>query len=158
MIEIKEGDIFMSQAGVLVNPVNKAGFMGALAGQFAIRYPEMKAEYEAFTRRGGWHKGTKIQLGDRAITLSLQLCRTNDGKLIVNLPTIHDESAWRSSYDGIRGNLSDLAQLAEIREFDRVAVPALGCGVGGLNFDTVKDLMEHYLSELATVFEIYKPR
>ena len=158
MIEYLDGNIFKSAAGVLVNPVNKTGFMGALAGQFALRYPEMEAEYIAFTQRGGWDEGTTIRIGDREVALSLQVCPTKDGKLIVNLPTIHDEDAWRSTYAGIRCNLADLAQLADSRNYDLVAVPALGCGVGGLDFEEVARLMEQYLSHSPAVFEIYKPR
>ena len=158
MIELREGDIFKSQAGVLVNPVNTRGFMAALAGQFARRYPEMKAEYLAFTQRGGWDRGTRIRVGGREVSLSLQVCSTKDGKLIVNLPTIHDEQAWQSTYAGMRRNLADLAQLADSEGYDRVAVPALGCGVGGLDFDEVKCLMEQYLGDSTTVFEIYRPR
>ena len=128
---------------------------GGLARQYALKYPEVDASYRAFTREGGWDTGMRIALGDCTVSVRLQFCKARDGRFIINLPTIHDNDTWRSTYDGIRLNLVDLADLSASQGYERVAVPMIGCGIGGLDSTNVMSLMEHYLRHSATVFEIY---
>jgi O-acetyl-ADP-ribose deacetylase (regulator of RNase III) len=42
-------------------------------------------------------------------------------------------------------------------DFDGVAVPALGCGLGGLDWEDVRPLIFHHLSNLNTPIEVYEP-
>jgi O-acetyl-ADP-ribose deacetylase (regulator of RNase III) len=53
MIVYKTGDIFTSNAEILVNPVNCKGVMGAgLAKQFRERFPENYLEYKNYCKNG----------------------------------------------------------------------------------------------------------
>ena len=53
MVTFKQGDIFKSNAQVLVNPVNCVGVMGAgLALEFKKRYPAMFAKYRGACKAG----------------------------------------------------------------------------------------------------------
>ena len=46
MVTLKNGNIFNTKAGTIVNTINCVGVMGAgIAYEFRLRYPEMFARY-----------------------------------------------------------------------------------------------------------------
>lgn len=58
MIEFCKGDLFSSNANVLVNPVNCVGVMGrGLAFQFRIKFPGMFHRYKEACDAGGVKPG-----------------------------------------------------------------------------------------------------
>lgn len=65
---------------------------------------------------------------------------------------------WRnpSRLEWIEAGLVDLQRYAP--GFQSLAVPALGCGLGGLKWDDVKRLMEMYLSQIGIPVSVYPPR
>ena len=82
--------------------------------------------------------------------------KTN-GKIIIHLPT---KNNWKelSSIDIIVKGLSELIELVKERKINSVAVPPLGCGLGGLDWSKIKPLVEHFAKELpAVAWEIYEP-
>lgn len=143
MIYIKTGNIFDIDADILINTVNCVGVMGCgVALEFKNRYPAMFREYHKACELRNIHPGV------------LWYYRTPDLKLIVNFPTKDD---WRkpSEYSYILKGLSRLRSLlTKYTENTSIAIPALGCGHGGLNWDTVLDLIKEYLGDLKHV-EIY---
>ena len=148
MIEYVHGNIFDSDALVLVNPVNTVGVMGAgLALQFKKRYPLMYEQYKDMCK-------TKVlAIG------SPKFCSGNQesNKVILLFPTKQD---WRdpSKIEYIEMGLKVLHDNAI--KYDLLpdfAFPKLGCGCGGLNWNTeVKPLMETYLSDLPCTCYIYQ--
>lgn len=143
MIEYKTGDLFTTEMQVLVNPVNTVGVMGkGLAKQFKLRYPSMFESYKAACDNG------ELAVGQ------LHLYRT-DTKWILNFPT---KKHWRtkSKLDDVERGLQRFIEIYETEDINSIAFPKLGCGLGGLVWETeVKLVMKTYLESLDIPIEIY---
>lgn len=139
MIHIVKGNIFQSEAEVLVNPVNCDGVMGAgLALQFKRAYPEMFLDYLRQDLEPG-----KLH------------CFQAD-RLIINFPTkVHWRDLSRIEY--IRSGLVALAFEIGQRGIKSIAIPPLGCGLGGLKWTEVGPMIEQMLGELPVEIFIYAP-
>ena len=147
MITYRHGNILDDDADALVNPVNCVGVMGAgLAKQFAERWPEIVEGYTAICADG------TLRIGGNAIM------RRNDGKRVILFPT---KQHWRdkSRLGDISTGLHNLKPiLATFRPFiGSIAVPALGCGLGGLRWSDVKPLIQTHLGPLDLDVRVYEP-
>lgn len=132
MIEYVTGNIFESQAECLVNTVNCEGYMGkGIAYQFKLRYPENNRDYVRACKSGELHIGT--------IHYYME-----DGKWIVNFPT---KDKWRekSRMSFVEVGLDRLIEFIVDRKLTSIAIPPLGCGNGGLDWNEVKQLIESKL-------------
>ena len=131
------GDLFASQAETLVNTVNCVGIMGkGVALEFKKAYPAM---YEDYLKRC---ERREVRLGEP------YLYRDSSGVMIVNFPT---KNHWRAA-----SRLADIEQgldylVAHAAEWGirRAAFPPLGCGNGGLKWETVRPLVEKYLGAVS---------
>ncbi|MBO8414820.1 MAG: macro domain-containing protein [Proteobacteria bacterium] len=136
------GNIFASDAEALVNTVNCEGYMGkGLAYQFKLKYPENNKGYIQACRNG-----------DLAIG-KLYTC-FEQGKLIINFPT---KNKWRakSKMSYIEDGLDDLIRIIETNNIKSIALPPLGSGNGGLEWESVKDLILNKLNNIALTTDIY---
>jgi O-acetyl-ADP-ribose deacetylase (regulator of RNase III) len=152
---MKSGDIFASQAQVLINPVNCVGVMGkGIALQFKQRYPNMMSTYQAGCANG------EVAIGH------VQYIRYDDQRWIVNFPT---KDQWRkpSQLTYIEAGLGNFVRQARNafkssrHHLTTYAFPPLGCGLGGLEWDGVLPIMLaafEQLSDLALTIEIYGPQ
>jgi O-acetyl-ADP-ribose deacetylase (regulator of RNase III) len=76
---------------------------------------------------------------------------------IVNFPT---KRHWRgaSKIEDIEAGLKDLVRIIKEYHIKSIALPPLGCGLGGLNWNDVSAIIERELSGLAGVeVKVYKP-
>ncbi len=142
MIKATRGDILKADAEALVNTVNCVGFMGrGIAAQFKRAYPKNFSVYQAACRRG------EVQPGKMLIVESGQL---ESPRWIINFPT---KRHWRgnSRLEDIDAGLTSL--LAEVRRLGikSIAIPALGCGLGGLDWSVVRPRIEQAFAELPEV-------
>ena len=138
----KTGTLFDSTATVLVNPVNCRGVMGkGLAAQFKRRYPKMFAWYRSECRAGN------VKIGRVSGWME-------DGITILNFPT---KDLWGdpSEIEYITAGLQDFIDWAHTYGYPSAAFPKLGCGLGGLEWDEVRPIMELYLAPLPCVCEVY---
>ena len=138
---IRGGNIFDSPLQTITNPINCAGAMGAgLALQFKRRFPEMFGDYVRRCAAGLVKPGEPyLWRGERRI---------------LNFPT---KRHWRDPSD-IRFVADGLAYLTGAgREITSLAVPALGCGLGGLAWEDVLPVLKRGLAELGVPAEIYAP-
>lgn len=143
-LSFETGDLFTSGADALVNPVNCAGAMGAgLALEFKKRWPSYFADYQQACRSGKLLPGT---VHHYVLTPPTPF-------VIFSVPT---KSHWRdkSLLLHVTKGLFVLArQVRQLRgdglPLDSIAVPALGCGLGGLAWDDVKEATVDLLSPLA---------
>lgn len=146
---IVRGDIFNPPVPVdgLVNPVNCVGVMGAgLALQFKLRYPEMFDWYQAGCRNGD------VRIG------SVGLWQAGDSPYIITLPT---KQHWRdkSKLEDIQTGLDSMVHSIGPMKLGTIAIPALGCGLGGLNWHDVKPLIEAAARQMPeTLVLIYEPK
>jgi len=143
MINFLKGNIFDSNAEALVNAVNTVGIMGkGIALEFKKRFPKNFEIYK------GVCDANMLSIGDILIV--------HDGKTIINFPTkIH----WRdkSKYEYIQSGLRNLREELKDLNITSVAIPALGCGFGGLDWKIVKKMIVDELNDCDTCFYVYEP-
>ena len=145
LIKYEVGDMFLSNADCLVNTVNCEGFMGkGVAYQFKMKFPENNKDYVEACKSGRLYIGT------------LHFYREN-GVTIINFPT---KDKWRakSLMSYIETGLDQMVQLLPKLSVKTIAIPPLGCGNGGLNWQEVKQVIEEKLSPIQEdyVFIVYE--
>ena len=128
---IKEfyGNIFDASTEAIVNPVNCVGVMGAgLALQFKTRFPKNYKAYEYACARGN------VKIGE-------MFCHTEHQQLVINFPT---KNHWKhpSQIDYIGSGLQALRKAMYKHNIDSIAIPAIGCGLGGLDRVQIKRMIE----------------
>lgn len=143
MINYIRGNLFTSNAKVLVNTVNTVGVMGkGIAADFKKIYPKMFEEYKTLCENG------KFDIGE------LYLYKTSN-KWVLNFPT---KKHWKSpsTVEYIELGLQKLIEQATKLQLTDIAMPKLGCGNGGLNWETqVKPIVEKYLKKSPINVSIY---
>ncbi len=145
MINFVSGNIFESKAEAIVNAVNTIGVMGkGIALEFKKRYPYNFKEYK-----------TACDNGELIIGTVLAVKETN-GKTIVNFPT---KQHWKdaSKYEYVEMGLKALKDAIIRHNLNSIALPALGCGLGGLKWEMVKQLIDKELGLLAIEVFVYEP-
>lgn len=149
MITIAEGSILDSEAVALVDPVNTVGVAGkGLAKAFAKRFPET-----AYYRYLDHCRSGRLQLGKVSCAMDVK-----SGKEIVFFPT---KRHWRelSNLADIQDGLESLRAMIKLRGWPSIAIPALGCGCGGLNWRRVLPAIEKALANLAPCHVmVYEPK
>jgi len=142
MIEIAKGNILEAQAEALVNTVNCIGVMGkGLALQFKNAFPANFKAYESACHAGEVAPG-RMFIFDNG--------NPQNPRYILNFPT---KRHWRdnSRIEDIRSGLESLVADLQRLRIRSIAVPPLGCGLGGLNWRDVRPMIENSFSELSEV-------
>lgn len=150
MIEDADGNILNADTEAVVNTVNTVGVMGkGLALNFKQAYPEMFKAYTLACDSGEVEIG-RMHLFDRGAFLN--------PRYIINFPT---KQHWksRSSIDNIARGLDDLVRQVKSLGIRSIAIPPLGCGLGGLSWNDVRPLIADAFSNLPTIHvRLYKPQ
>ena len=147
MVTFVSGDIFDQPADILVNPVNCVGVMGrGLAAQFKRRYPAVFPAYRQACRDGDLRPGRILLLptgSDRP-------------RAIAHFPT---KRHWRdpSRIEDIDAGLRHLATTIRRLRTPSIAVPPLGCGLGGLDWHIVRPLIAARLHGLDCAITVLEP-
>lgn len=142
MFEFKQGNLLEEKAEALVNTVNCVGVMGkGIALQFKQAYPENFRHYEKAC------KASEVQPGRMFTVATGSLLNP---RYIINFPT---KRHWRnnSKIEDIKSGLVALVQQVQRLDITSIAMPALGCGNGGLNWADVKPLIESAFAQLPDV-------
>ena len=142
MITITRGNVIEADAEALVNTVNCVGYMGkGIALQFKKAFPE---NFKAYER--ACHAGT-VRLGEMFV---FQTGSMMNPKYIINFPTKRD---WRakSRIKDIESGLEALIKEVHRLGIASIAVPPLGCGLGGLDWREVRPMIERAFAELPDV-------
>lgn len=142
MFRLVRGDLLKCKAEALVNTVNTEGIMGkGVALQFRHAYPEMYKAYKLACQSGDVKPGKMFIFGIPSI---------GNPQYIINFPT---KRSWRSKSrmedieTGLKALVADVQRLG-IRS---VAIPPLGCGLGGLSWPEVCQRMQLAFQELPHV-------
>lgn len=149
MIHYITGNILESEAEALVNTVNTVGVMGkGIALQFKKAYPNNFKAYEASC------KSNDVQVGKMFVAIDSNI--TSGEKIIINFPT---KTNWRkpSEYAYIKNGLDDLVKVISTKQIKSIAIPPLGAGNGGLNWEKVKKIIEQKLEHLPIDIFVYEP-
>lgn len=142
MIEYKCGDLFTEDAEALVNAVNCVGIMGrGIALQFKQGWPDNFRAYAAACERN------EVQPGRMFV---FETGQQTHPRYIINFPT---KRHWRerSRIDDIDSGLEALVAEIRARGIRSIAMPALGSGLGGLDWTTVRPRIERALKDLPEV-------
>ena len=146
----KTGDIFTEEVEAIVNTVNCVGVMGrGIALQFKKRYPENFKAYETACKQ------KKVVPGKMFVYETGSLIAP---KYIINFPT---KRHWRgaSRMEDIEAGLEDLAEVITKLNIKSIAIPPLGAGLGGLDWNDVRARIENMLSNLSDVeIIVFEPK
>ena len=142
-IKIETGDL-LKQDGIdaIVNTVNCVGIMGkGIALQFKRKWPDNFKAYEGACKRG------EVVPGKMHVFDSGGLIKPN---FIINFPT---KNHWkeRSKLSYIDDGLHDLINQIERLHIRSIAIPPLGCGNGGLDWEEVRPRIEKAFQALPNV-------
>lgn len=144
---IEKGDIFnIPGVNNYAHGCNCAGAMGkGIALQFKNKYPKMYSEYHSLCRDGLFNPGDVFDYD------------YGSGH-IYNLGT---QVTWRTKarLEYIETAVSRMLEIATLNNVNKIALPAIGAGLGGLNWNDVKEILnkesEKYPSIELYVVETY---
>lgn len=140
MIKDATGNIFDVKVDALVNPVNCVGVMGAgLALQFKRMYPMMFECYVIHCREHQVHIG--------AMDVHCVGPTNVRPEWVINFPTKNHFKSDSVIAD-IELGLRDLVRVIYDKGIHSIAIPRLGCGLGGLDWKDVRPLIEHHLGSI----------
>lgn len=142
------GDLLKADVEALANSVNTVGVMGkGIALQFKNAFPANFKAYEAAC------KMQAVELGKMFVFDNGRLTTPH---WIINFPT---KGHWRarSRIRDVADGLNDLRHVIEELEISSIALPPLGCGHGGLDWDEVRALIEERLGDLKVAVHLYAP-
>jgi O-acetyl-ADP-ribose deacetylase (regulator of RNase III) len=149
MLSFTKGNLFDSDAEAIVNAVNCVGVMGrGIALQFKKRYPDYFVEYEQACKCGEVIPGKITVYETRQLTMP---------KYIISFPT---KRHWRddSEIGDIVSGLADLKKVIADYDIKSIALPPLGAGLGGLDWQVVKRVIISALSDISGVnIVVYEP-
>ena len=160
---IVEGDMFFSRMQTLTISVNTVGVMGkGLASRAKYQFPDVYVKYQELC------KLKKLDLGKPFLykrELSLDEVLSDEPKTL----TENNSHTWfllfptkrhwkeKASLEGIEEGLKWILRNYKKEGVESLAVPALGCGLGGLEWRDVGPLMVRYLKKLEIPVRIYLP-
>jgi O-acetyl-ADP-ribose deacetylase (regulator of RNase III) len=149
MLEIVQGNLLAAKADALVNTVNCMGVMGkGIALQFKQAFPQNTKAYERACRNEELHPG---------MVLTVPTGELGQPRYIINFPT---KQNWKgnSKLVYIKSGLTALIEEVERLGIDSIAIPPLGCGHGGLDWNDVLPLIESAFAKLPHVHAlVYAP-
>lgn len=150
MITYHTGNILHDQADAIINTVNTVGVMGkGLALQFKKAFPDNFNVYK---------KACDDKLVMTGKVLPVSLNAISAPYYIINFPT---KAHWKGNakLEYIEQGLESLKTEVMRLELKSVAIPPLGSGLGGLQWQIVEKLITDSLAELPEVeWRIYPPQ
>jgi O-acetyl-ADP-ribose deacetylase (regulator of RNase III) len=150
MIKELQGDLLLSKAGAIAHGVAPNDpFAQGLAHSLRERWPALYKDFRHYCQT--YHP----KPGD------LWTWMGADGTRVVSLFTQdaveghHGGKPGRASLSHVGHALKALHKLAEKEKFTSLALPRLATGVGGLDWEDVRPLMEQHLGSLGIPVYVY---
>jgi len=149
VIRYKSGNLLDDNVEALVNTVNCVGIMGkGVALQFKQAYPDNFKDYEKACKK------KEVQLGRMHVFQTGSLLYP---RYIINFPT---KNHWRakSELEDIKKGIEDLIKTIRELKIKSIAIPPLGCGLGGLNWQDVRQILINRLGNLQGIeIDMFQP-
>lgn len=168
LIEL-EGDLFNSTADAYAHGVNTEGLMGAgIAVAFKHQWPHMYSTYKTACKVHHLPPGETF-VWDTQPTLSQLPCvRTpkmvaakqaeidafTNPRWIYNIAS-QDAPGPNAKLEWFERGLLRALKHAEENEVKTIAMPRIGCGIGGLDWEDVRDIIEHYAEKSTVDIEVW---
>ena len=163
-ISLVEGDMFFSERQTLTVSVNVVGIMGkGLASRAKYQFPDVYVVYQDACRRKALRMGVPY-LYKRESPLDEELAdepRTmagpNANKWFLLFAT---KNHWRDNSDleGIAKGVAWIRENYEEKGIKSLALPALGCGLGNLDWKDVGPVICRELDGVDIPVAVYLPR
>jgi O-acetyl-ADP-ribose deacetylase (regulator of RNase III) len=145
-VYVLSGDLFLSCAQTLAHGCNCRGKMGAgIALEFKRRYPEMFKQYKGMCHRGEFVPGGYF------------LSKQNQ-PWVLNLAT--QDTIGGAKWTYLEQCLQQFTEYYQQEGITSLALPRIAAGLGGLEWDEVRQLMFQLLDPLLIpvfVYETYLP-
>jgi len=161
---LAEGDMFFSTMQTLTVSVNTVGIMGkGLASRAKYQFPDVYVVYQDACRNKRLKMGTpflykrEASFDDELLDEPGALATPNGIKWFLLFAT---KRHWRdnSDLDGIEEGLKWIVTNHKTDGIKSIALPALGCGLGNLDWKDVGPVMCRHLAQLEIPVAIYLPR
>lgn len=149
-VTLKSGDLLKDKSEAITNTVNCVGVMGkGIALQFKQRWPRNFKAYADACKHKGIKPG-KVFIYDMG--------QWEEPRYIINFPT---KAHWRgdSKIEYVESGLRDLIEQVERLGIKSVALPPLGCGNGGLEWNKVKRvILEAFKNHPDIQVNLFEPK
>ena len=139
-VEMKQGSVFDSECYAIAHGVNVQGVMGAgIAYTVKTRFPQAFRVYRMLCR-----EDRILKPGDFVAVAAEDLGadRTRTMRLVYNLAT-QQWAGPSASLEWIQKAANGMFEDLMERGLATVAMPRIGCGLGGLEWEDVARLFEH---------------
>lgn len=151
-VQIIKSDLFEVKADAYAHGVNCVGKMGkGIALEFKKRWPEMYTKYQA------WCKKRAIYVGEYGF-IGEKMFYKGDGIVIANLFIQGKAMSNCAKYWAIEKSLIEFAYWLgtkwtmgniadDYKSIKSIAMPYIGCGIGGLHKDGVEAIVRHVFDD-----------
>jgi hypothetical protein len=163
LLSIVDGDMFFSRAQTLTISVNTVGIMGkGVASRAKYQFPDVYVQYQDYCRNKKLKMG-KPALYKREISYEAELSdvpsQLKNGNGETWFLLFATKKHWRDNADiiGIEDGLKWIVDNYKKEGIKSLALPALGCGLGNLDWKDVGPLLCKYLVKLDIPVCIYLP-
>jgi O-acetyl-ADP-ribose deacetylase (regulator of RNase III) len=137
------GDLFDSDAPALGHGVNVFGVMGAgIAVRFRREYPAMYEQYAA-------HCAQKLLQPGRVF-----YWKDPEKPDVYNIAS-QDAPGANARLEWLEDGLDRALGHAATQGFDRIALPLIGCGIGGLQWDDVEPVYDALSTKHGVDIEVW---
>lgn len=154
-IEYRTGDLFKTDIMTIMHGCNAKGIMGSgVAKLIRDKYPEAYNQYFKIGHEFGYRMGEIIiaSCGDK-------INDSDNFKLIVNAITqerFGNDTIRYVSYDAIADAMNAVNKMYNTHQITEVAMPQIGAGLGGGNWNVIASIIESELTLVKPVVYIYK--
>lgn len=164
-VSLSQGDMFFSNHQTFTISVNLKGVMGkGLASRTKYQFPDAYVRYQDDCKSGKlkagkptlYQRGIRIEeeLADDSSLLDIE--KINGARWFLFFPTKRD---WRdnSRFEDIEASMQWLLKNYKNQGIQSLAMPALGCGLGNLDWQDIGPMMCYYLNQMDISTAIYLP-
>jgi O-acetyl-ADP-ribose deacetylase (regulator of RNase III) len=139
-----QGDLFSSTTPAIGHGVNTTGVMGAgIAVAFKKEFPEMYEEYRQHCLDGSLEPGGLFEYAVEEENL-----------YVYNLAT-QDKPGAHAHLDWLRSSLNTALWRVDGYGMDRIALPRIGAGLGGLAWEDVERVMLEVVANYKCDIELW---
>lgn len=144
-LKLLDGSLFDAPTPSIGQGVNIRGVMGSgIAVEFRRRFPDMYEEYRELCLSGGLFPG------------EVHRFENSDGTVIYNIAS-QDDPGRNARLEWLEDGVDTALTLLRENGEDTLALPRIGCGIGGLDWDDVRASLADLSDEYDIDIEVWTP-